>query len=89
MKEEQEEYTKSTPSIKVEINSGKSLEDDDEAGEDEENDLISNDEDQDQSGTYSSDGKKSLPHKKRIPKKLKNAKKNVKSIKCDLCEEGR
>ena len=36
---------------------------------------------------YANDGKKSLPHKKRIPKKLKTTKKNVRVVKCSKCNE--
>ncbi|KAA0203714.1 hypothetical protein HAZT_HAZT001267 [Hyalella azteca] len=47
----------------------------------------SNDEDMDDSVAYGIDGKKSLPHKKRIPKKLKNSKKLTKCYKCSTCNE--
>ncbi|XP_045599168.1 uncharacterized protein [Procambarus clarkii] len=57
------------------------LEDDDPMDEE----IDSNDEDPETSGNYTTDGKKSLPHKKRIPKKLKTTKKHVKCYKCTQC----
>ena len=44
------------------------------------------DEDTEGSGSYAADGKKSLPHKKRIAKKLKNKKHN-KFYRCTTCDE--
>ncbi|XP_076035538.1 uncharacterized protein LOC143021736 [Oratosquilla oratoria] len=62
----------------------------DETQEEEEHDaeeMDSNDEDPDSNTVYNHDGKKSLPHKKRIPKKLKTNKKHVKCFKCPQCGE--
>lgn len=52
-----------------------------------EEEMDSNDDDPDDSGNYTTDGKKSLPHKKRIPKKLKTTKKHIKCYKCQFCDE--
>ena len=50
-------------------------------------DHSNDDDDTEDSAAYGNDGKKSLPHKKRIPRKLKNTKKHAKCYKCMLCSE--
>ena len=56
--------------------------------EDPDDDQFSNNDDAETTTHYGgSDGRKSLPHKKRIPRKLKNSKRNVKDYKCLQCEE--
>lgn len=86
MKEEQMQQ-RNMPLVKIEANGYNPFEDEDDELDIEENNIISNDDEHDQSGAYSSDGKKSLPHKKRIPRKLKNSKKHIKCYKCDQCGE--